>query len=46
MGLKGWLRRIFLIDLFRGLRLTFSYQRPSAVYTEQYPLERPPGAER
>ena len=35
MGLKDLLRRIFLVDLLRGLRLTFSYQRPSATYTEQ-----------
>ena len=46
MGLKELLRRIFLVDLFKGLRLTFSYQRPEAIYTEQYPLERPPVAER
>lgn len=44
--LKELLRRIFLIDLIKGLKLTFSYQRPSATYTEQYPLERPPVAER
>ncbi len=46
MGIKELLRRIFLIDLIKGLRLTFSYQRPSATYTEQYPRERPPVAER
>jgi NADH-quinone oxidoreductase subunit I len=46
MGMKELLRRIFLVDLLRGLRLTFSYQRPSATYTEQYPLERPAVAER
>jgi NADH-quinone oxidoreductase subunit I len=46
MGFKRFLQRIFLLDLFKGLRLTFSYQRPSATYTEQYPLERPPVAER
>ena len=46
MGLKELLHRIFLIDLLKGLRLTFSYQRPGAIYTEQYPLERPPVAER
>ena len=44
--MKELLRRIFLIDLLKGLRLTFSYQRPSATYTEQYPLERPTVAER
>ena len=46
MDWKDFLRRIFLIDLIKGLRLTFSYQRPDATYTEQYPLERPPVAER
>jgi NADH-quinone oxidoreductase subunit I len=46
MDWKDFLRRIFLIDLIKGLRLTFSYQRPDAIYTEQYPLERPPVAER
>ena len=46
MGWRGWLRRIFLLDLLKGLRVTFSYQRPSATCTEQYPLERPPVAER
>jgi NADH-quinone oxidoreductase subunit I len=46
MDLKDFLRRIFLIDLLKGLRLTFSYQRPDATCTEQYPLERPPVAER
>ena len=46
MGFKELLKRIFLWDLWKGLALTFSYQRPSATYTEQYPLERPPVAER
>ena len=46
MDWKDFLRRIFLIDLIKGLRLTFSYQRPDATCTEQYPLERPPVAER
>ena len=44
--MRELLRQIFLIDLLKGLRLTFSYQRPSATYTEQYPLERPQVAER
>src|SRR6266567_1029403 len=46
MGFRELLRKIFLWDLVKGLKLTFSYQRPSATYTEQYPLERPPVAER
>ena len=40
------LKKIFLVDLIKGLMLTFSYQRPSANYTEQYPKERPKIAER
>ena len=46
MGLTDLVRRVFLVDLVKGLRLTFSYQRPSATCTEQYPLERPVVAER
>src|SRR5256885_8262739 len=40
------LKKIFLVDLIRGLFLTFSYQRPSLNYTEQYPKVRPKIAER
>ena len=40
------LRKIFLVDLIKGLLLTFSYQRPSKNYTEQYPKARPKVAER
>lgn len=46
MNWKEKLRRIFLVDLLKGLWRTFSYQRPSATYTEQYPAERPIVAER
>ena len=46
MDFKELLRRIFLVDLIKGLKLTFSYQRPSATYTEQYPRQRPLVAER
>ena len=46
MRLSDLVRRVFLVDLIKGLRLTFSYQRPSATCTEQYPLERPVVAER
>ena len=31
------LKKIFLVDLIKGLLLTFSYQAPSKNYTEQYP---------
>ena len=37
MDIKALVRRVFLLDLLKGLRVTFSYQRPSATYTEQYP---------
>ena len=40
------LKKIFLVDLIKGLMLTFSYQRPSASYTEQYPKVRPKVAQR
>ena len=40
------LKKIFLVDLIRGLFLTFSYQRPSKNYTEQYPKVRPKVSER
>ena len=40
------LKKIFLVDLIKGLMLTFSYQRPSENYTEQYPKVRPKVAER
>ena len=40
------LRKIFLADLLQGLGVTFRYQKPSEVCTEQYPLERPAIAER
>ncbi len=40
------LRRIFLVDLFEGMWVTFRYQHPKHIYTEQYPLERPMVAER
>src|SRR5713226_8926129 len=39
-------RKIFMWDLLKGLALTFRYQDPREIYTEQYPLERPQVAER
>jgi len=41
----GFLRRFFLIDIFKGLALTLRYTY-SKVYTEQYPREKPRLAER
>jgi len=44
--LKNVLKRIFLVDLLKGMWVTFYYQHPKNIYTEQYPLERPMVAER
>jgi NADH-quinone oxidoreductase subunit I len=46
MALAPILRKIFLVDLLKGLQLTFRYQDPKEIYTEQYPLQRPQVAER
>ena len=46
MRLRAMLRKIFLLDLVQGLLVTFRYQNPKEIYTEQYPLERPLVAER
>lgn len=40
------LNKVFMMDLIKGLKVTFKYQNPNQVYTEQYPLERPAIAER
>jgi NADH-quinone oxidoreductase subunit I len=40
------IKKIFLVDLIKGLLLTFSHQRPSKNITEQYPKVRPKVAER
>ena len=40
------LKKIFLVDLFQGLWVTFRNQHPKYIYTEQYPAERPKVAER
>jgi NADH-quinone oxidoreductase subunit I len=46
MGMTAILRKVFLVDLMQGLGVTFRYQHPKEIYTEQYPLERPQVAER
>lgn len=46
MRLKQALNRVLLLDLLKGLSVTFRYQDPKEIYTEQYPLERPQVAER
>ena len=40
------LKKIFLVDLFEGLRVTFRNQNPRYIYTEQYPAQRPKVGER
>lgn len=44
--MRKLLRAVFLIDLIEGLWVTFRYQHPKNIYTEQYPAERPKVAER
>jgi NADH-quinone oxidoreductase subunit I len=46
MEIGAILRKVFLLDLIQGLAVTFRYQNPKEIYTEQYPLERPQVAER
>ena len=44
--MKEILRRMFLVDFWKGMFVTFRAQNPKNIYTEQYPLERPMVAER
>jgi NADH-quinone oxidoreductase subunit I len=44
--MKTFLRKLLLLDLFTGLRMTFRQQKPGNITTEQYPAERPQVAER
>ena len=44
--MSGFFRKIFLLDLMEGMRVTFKYQNPKLIYTEQYPAQRPQIAER
>src|SRR5579884_1586459 len=46
MSVAPILRKFFFLDLLKGLSITFRYQNPKEIYTEQYPLERPQVAER
>jgi NADH-quinone oxidoreductase subunit I len=46
MGMAALARKIFLVDLLAGMRVTFRNQHPKELVTEQYPLERPQIAER
>lgn len=44
--MRELLRTVFLVDLLKGLWVTFRNQKPSLIYTEEYPKERPAVAER
>ena len=46
MSVSQFFRRVLLVDLIKGLSVTFRYQHPRETYTEQYPMERPKIAER
>src|SRR6201993_4299541 len=46
MGMPALLRKVLMVDLIKGLSVTFRYQDPKEIYTEQYPLQRPQVAER
>lgn len=46
MAMKKALRKLFLLDLLQGLSVTFRYQAPREICTEQYPMQRPQVAER
>ena len=43
MTVATLLRKIFLVDLLKGMSLTFRYQDPKEIYTEQYPLRAAAG---
>ena len=52
-GVPGLIRKLFLVDLLEGMWLTLKYNlalskpgKPKELYTEEYPKERPPVAER
>jgi NADH-quinone oxidoreductase subunit I len=46
LALTTFLRKVLFLDLIKGLRVTWRYQDPNEIYTEQYPLQRPNIAER
>jgi NADH-quinone oxidoreductase subunit I len=46
MSLGPFIRKALMVDLLKGLRVTFMYQHPKEIVTEQYPLERPVISER
>jgi NADH-quinone oxidoreductase subunit I len=46
MSIAPLLRKVFLLDLLKGLSITFKYQTPKETQTAQYPQERPQIADR
>jgi NADH-quinone oxidoreductase subunit I len=46
MDLRKALSRFLLVDLLKGLRVTFKQQAPGEIVTEQYPKVRPEVSER
>jgi NADH-quinone oxidoreductase subunit I len=46
MSAAELLKKIFLVDLIKGLSITFRHQHPKDLVTEQYPLQRPEVADR
>lgn len=44
--MNKFLRKIFMVDLLQGMAVTFGYQHPKHIYTEEYPKDRPPVSER
>ena len=46
MSLTPFLRKVFMVDLFNGMGVTFRNQSEAERVTEQYPLERPEVYER
>ncbi len=44
--MKSALKKLLMVDLVNGLKVTFRNQHPKQIYTEQYPMQRPQVAER
>lgn len=41
MTIKEMLKSFFLVDLLKGMWVTFRHQHPDQLVTEQYPMQRP-----
>lgn len=40
--MRALFRRMLMLDFWKGMVLTFRYQNPNKIYTEQYPLDTAP----